>query len=344
MKKFGWPTSKFGGEEMKSRWLERIEVTLPIMELIDEKFFGLSQFFTPKCVVFGGVVVAAVNGELFDGDVDVAVSPNEFPALISAISGSPKFVQQRNSSIDSAPYRNSNLEARVRGIANFTTFGGKKVQIISSKRESEDSFEDALEVVRGVDFSCCAIAVDIYGQIFEVIKGAYDDCVSKKLRIVRDKGELSAISLRRRLDKYTKRGFTSVEDYMPLLLELEKNQPKEEKKMLSGAALAYEIHRHIFIDRVEDHTKVVMDKGIYRRFPATETTDFMDLLYNILHELYVNMSPVVADEEIDPEIFGDEDGNGNTIFAFEPYDDNVNWKQFESEILRMLSNHTEYFN
>jgi hypothetical protein len=276
--------------------------------------------------------------------VDVAVSPNEFPALISAISGSPKFVQERNSSMGSSAYRNSNLESRVRGIANFTTFGGKKVQIISSKRESEDSFEDALEVVRGVDFSCCAIAVDIYGQIFEVIKGAYDDCVSKKLRIVRDKGELSVISLRRRLEKYTKRGFTSVEDYTPLVLELEKNQPKEEEKKLSGAMLVHELHRYIYTDRVDDRNKIFMEKGIHKRFPATESSDFMDLVYTILHDIYVNMSPMVANDEFDPEIFGDDDNDGNTIFVFDPYDDNVNWKQLEAEVLRLLSNHQEYFN
>jgi hypothetical protein len=342
--KKSWPALKASsGETTKSKWLERIEITIPIIEIIDEKFYGLSQFLTPKCVLFGGTVVACANAVPFDGDIDIAVSPNEHQQLVSEISNSPKFVQESNSLLSDKQYRGSNLESKIKTISNFATFGGKKVQIISSPNNSGDSFEDALEVVRGVDFSCCAIAADIKGQIFETVKGAYDDCIAKRLRIIRTKDELSVVSLKRRINKYIGRGFTPVEDYADLILELETTAPPEQKMELTGQNLYRELARHMFLSQTGGVIRFVVNYTLFTSFPKIRVVDFISNVHDILYDSYLNFCTILEDDS-GPEIIKENDGYSSITFSFYPYDPNMNWKGFEKEIINYFSRQTKFFN
>lgn len=350
-KKSGWPGSKPEAEKeegsMKSKWLERIEITIPIIELIDEKFFGATQYLTRGSLVFGSIVPAAILGEQFSGDLDIAVSINEHSEIISNISSSPKWVSQRNSPINAGGYKGSNLDQKVKQIANFTSFGGKKIQVIVSKSCTENAFEDALTVVRGVDFSCCALAVDPNGNIFEAVHGAYDDCIAKRLRIIRDKNELSYKSLARRFDKYLKRGFTPVEDYGPLLKELEKTQPPEIKHDSIGErvnAMKKELRNYITLQRPDgEHFVIQLRKILYKKWPGSACSEFTDFIYDTLYNYYREHCQPAIEDDLDVDIVGNDVNDECTQFAFDPYDPGMDWGMLEQHLITSLATSPDFW-
>lgn len=94
-------------------------------------------------------------------------------------------------------------------LSTFVTFNDKKIQIISTKLPG-DTIEDSLFVARHVDIICCGMIMTTEGVIYEVIPGAYQDCVDKVLHLNETTG--SYIDYDRtisRIAKLEKRGWTS---------------------------------------------------------------------------------------------------------------------------------------
>jgi hypothetical protein len=356
----GWPklNRKNKGNDdmnsMKSRWLERIEITVPFLEIIDEKFFGVSQFLTENSFIFGGAIVSILLGEPIFGDIDIAVSQQESSELISNISASPKWIGKGKSDIRSSSYRGSNMEKHVSQIMNFSSFGAAKVQIITSKSVTDDRMEDALTVVRGVDFAFCALAVDFQGRIFEVLRGAYDDCLKRVIRIVRDKNELSNKHLKLRLDKYAKRGFTCFEDYAELLKEVEGRESEKEKMSFgpggSSTVKRLELLRkyaqYIRIEVVNDARRLVVAGEFLRKFNIIGNDDrfdeFASYTADVLSSVYSETSPECRNNGIQADVFWDSLPGGhddNIMFSFDPYDSHADWVHVEHTIISKLADH-----
>lgn len=118
-------------------------------------------------------------------------------------------------------------------VVAFKTVNGARVQIVESKGSEGDPLEDALAVVRKVDFVFCGIGMDKYGRLLEVIEGAYDDCCQKIIRIAQYDPLIKPNKLKQRFDKYTKRGWSlgiSVDQAMIDLGEATKSYQLREAK------------------------------------------------------------------------------------------------------------------
>lgn len=349
-----WPSlskKKKGEEDMsagKSRWLERIEISVPFLEILDEKFFGVSQFMNESSFIFGGAVAAILLGEPIAGDLDIAVSQHDSSELVSGFSSSPKWLGRGKSDVKGDAYRNSNMEARVSQIYNFTSFGSAKVQVITSRSHTENKIEDALDVIRGVDFSFCALGIDFQGQIFETLRGAYEDCLKKKIRIVREKNELSGKSLSRRIDKYIKRGFTCIEDYSALLKELEGREPEKKAFTYTPMKARDLVQRHVALRNVHDARRLLIGGELLSYYNITSEDDrfdnFTNYINDVLSQVVSENSPECIDNEISAEVYWDtapaaDYPEGTLMFSFDPYDPNTNWGAVEDKVTKAILSH-----
>lgn len=91
---------------------------------------------------------------------------------------------------------------------------GAKVQIIIAKPEQisiiSNGLNTLLNVIGNVDIRCCGVAMDRDGNVFEVIKGAHEDCKNRILKFNKDSIETVNIdNLKRRIEKLGRRGWTS---------------------------------------------------------------------------------------------------------------------------------------
>ena len=129
------------------------------------------------------------------------------------------------------------MESSYRNVSNvsntvtFETIGGKNVQIVQAKEKSNNPLNDALSVVRAVDFVFCGIAINKYGEILEVIKSALDDCANKIIRVANYHSGLSE-----RFDKYVKRGWNlaiSIDRANENYLKIRKNESKNKQLITS---------------------------------------------------------------------------------------------------------------
>ncbi|MFN3329419.1 MAG: hypothetical protein ACK419_00655 [Pyrinomonadaceae bacterium] len=332
----GWPKlgKKSKGNEdmgtMKSRWLERIETTIPFLEIVDEKFFGVTQFLTESSFIFGGAVVSMLLGEPIAGDLDIVVSQQKSTELIYNIMSSPKWIKRGKSE----NYANSNLERHINQIITFSSFDDVKLQVVVAQSRTENQIEDALTVVRGVDFSFCALAVDFQGRMFEVLRGAHEDCLKRMIRIVRDKNELSSKNLKLRLDKYIQRGFVCFENYTKLLKEI-KDRELEKSSYTAGMSkitkLLYYLQNNIYFSTSDDATHLIVEGELLRKFNLMENeerfNEFSNYLSNVLSKFYSENSPECIDDEIQAEVSGPvpSEDQDSIMFFFNPYDSNTNW-------------------
>jgi len=198
-----------------------------ILESIDEIFDSASSLMTPNAVMYGSTINSMIAGLPIVGDLDIAVSNQEYMTLCQNFSTSVKWLQVDGSkiperdhsnwrtnkgelSISSSSIPNPYAGARHLPISNLVAFeavNNARVQLVESRAMTGDLLEDALAVVRKVDFACCGVAVDRYGRMLETIPRAYEDCCERIIRIHEYQARLDPMRLKARMIKYTKRGW-----------------------------------------------------------------------------------------------------------------------------------------
>jgi len=240
-----------------------------VLETIAEKFDNATDLLTTNSVVYGGAVRDALAGLELLGDLDIAVTADEAGRLNNAFKNSVKWVMTHidgkrqpqtlprlNASAKDAPgggWRPSSMprlssrpmSARNAGygrhvpissLTTFTTIGGAKVQIMVSKSPHKGKFDNALYVPRNVDIRCCGVAMDIDGNVYEVVKGAYQDCKDKVLRVNKLTSALDVPRMIDRIAKLEKRGWKNeinvkeVEKKVNTLVAKEKRAEKARRK------------------------------------------------------------------------------------------------------------------
>ena len=209
------------------RHLEEIN-HVSILESVDEVFDGATSLMTLNAVMYGSTVTALVAGLPICGDLDIAVSKQEYMKICQNFASSVKWLQVNGKRIPerstdhgrafqvstahptssrSNPYSESK-HLPVSQTAAFESVNQSRVQIIESKIMTGDRLEDSLEIVRKVDFTFCGIAVDNFGRMLEVIPHAYDDCLQRVIRIQNYQPQMDLERMKFRLHKYIERGWS----------------------------------------------------------------------------------------------------------------------------------------
>lgn len=238
-----------------------------ILEYIDEVFDSATSLMTPNSVMYGSTITAVIAGLPIVGDLDIAVSNQEYMQLCQNFSSSVKWIQVEGKTIPerrapcpgstqrlALPDAKSNAEGKtaaahssphkkgknpyeqskhlpITKVVAFKTVNDGRVQIMESKAMTGDRLEDALEIVRKVDFTFCGIAIDMYGRMLEVIPLAYDDCKQRVIRIQNYQPRLDPAHLKQRLQKYTKRGWGLTMSIDQALINLDRAKREYDEKV-----------------------------------------------------------------------------------------------------------------
>ena len=280
---------------------------LSVLESIDEVFDGITSLMTPNAIMYGSTVTALLSGLPIVGDLDIAVSNQEFKLMSQNLANSVKWIQvdgrtvpERSPSGNKFPYgggsygggsaslvadgtiKASNPYAKskhlpVSNVVAFETVNDSRVQIIESKQMTGDLLEDALEVVRKVDFVFCGIAVDRYGRVLEVIPNAYSDCMQRVIRIKDYQPRLDPKRMKARFHKYIRRGWSlavsidqallnldkAQREYAKELFKKKKSKPKHTKR-ISGFVIKKTTQKGTTIEAKRDLLNITKDNNFVR--------------------------------------------------------------------------------
>lgn len=116
----------------------------------------------------------------------------------------------------SNPYKNSNLN--ISDVTTFESVNGARAQIIlttggTSPLHADQRINESISIAKKVDIICCGLVMNRDGKVFEVVKGAYNDCKDRVLNF--NKSTMKAIeianieNLARRVVKLENRGWKS---------------------------------------------------------------------------------------------------------------------------------------
>lgn len=214
-----------------------------LVEEIDEKFDSVSTAMTDNSLIYGSGLTSLVSGLRADGDLDIVVCDEDFMTVAGNFADSTAWLQIAGSTIPEA--HNSSLYARLRRsspsssdygertmpiseTALFENVNSRKVQIIRA-RSSRKGVEAALEVISCVDMRFCGLALDRYGELIEVVPGAYQDCLDRRMRLNRIDLTFNATSLKERITKYVRRGWLLDIDVNKAIDDFRRLQSKQGK-------------------------------------------------------------------------------------------------------------------
>lgn len=174
-----------------------------VYETISAQFDASLPLLTADAIVFGGAVRDTIAGMPLKGDMDVVVVESRFAQLRERFEGSNKW-RRKNMPRGHKPYNHPDIA----GVVEYMNIYGNTVQIIQARsKPATPALVCSLAAVEHVDFICCGIAMDYRGVIYEVVSGAFDDCVNKVLRA---NGEVNDFTtFKSRLTKLKGRGWKS---------------------------------------------------------------------------------------------------------------------------------------
>ena len=268
------------------RYLKEID-HVSILESIDEVFDSATSLLTLNAVMYGSTVTALIAGLPICGDLDVAVSNQEYMKLCQNFASSVKWIQvdgkrimeRTTPSVARAfklttspsyssggnPYSkgggNPYAEAKhlpVSKTATFQSLNSNRVQIVESKFMTGDRLEDALAIVRRVDFTFCGMAVDRYGRMLEAIEHAYDDCNQRVIRIQDYQPRTDPKHLRTRLQKYITRGWSLTMSIDQAMANLNKAKAEHAKSMVGKSKSKKKQQRYSLFKLKNDKDKGVV--------------------------------------------------------------------------------------
>lgn len=221
-----------------------VELDTPwVAETIDEVFDGAPELLSDNAVIFGGAIRDVIANMPLYGDLDIAVTEYEVGRISNTFSDSPKWIKfdssmpkksrvlkpmtnKKSPGPSSTPILKSNMTLSLRSkdyknvpiknMISFYTSDNHKAQILIvpyPKKVKDDSILNYLDVsmllARQVDIRCCGVVMTKNGRVYEVVEGAYKDCIDKVLRIHYINADTDLNRLQQRIQKLTERGWKS---------------------------------------------------------------------------------------------------------------------------------------
>ena len=181
-----------------------------VIDIIDEYFDDAVSMLDETCVIYGGAIRDALAGIKIEGDLDILIPDWNRSSINGSFISSTRWSELRKKS--NYP-EESTLRHLLSSIHTYVNSNGREVQIISplekqgTKIHEFDS--DIINVVSSVDIVCCGVMMDIFGNVFEVAKGALDDCKRRELHLSKelDRSKIKTDHMLSRIKKLEKRGW-----------------------------------------------------------------------------------------------------------------------------------------
>ena len=253
---------------MPDELFKKIEVT-STAEIIAERFDDALDLMHRNALVYGGAIRDIVAGLPILGDLDIAAAGVIYSHTVSFFRMSSKWTEMRQGPAPTSPLsagliqRTTRTTARpkkkyplpklavttspklavakkqtnpyhtksVSAVTTFETFDNAKVQIMlaSSTDPTKGSVQSTFEIVKNVDIRCCGLALDSNGNVYEIVNGAYQDCIDRVLRINKVDDNLELEYLKDRIKKLKARGWTSKINISSIEARLKKKEQERKK-------------------------------------------------------------------------------------------------------------------
>ena len=223
------------------------EIDFPeALELIAEKFDNAVDLIGSDAVVYGGALRDLVAGFPLTSDLDIACNYDEYRQVVRRFDNSEKWTTRRklrksisknllnDSFVDFGQRKNPYDKIPISSVTNFYTYNDIKVQLMRATPAS-DGIGSAVDIVKNVDIVCCGLMMDAAGRIFEVIKGAYNDCTDRVLNLNEENPKVDIEALENRINKLEKRGWISKINMRKLVRnakKLEESRNRHMQKMM----------------------------------------------------------------------------------------------------------------
>jgi len=188
-----------------------------IITHIPEVYEKLTKIFgrLPYCLangtfIYGGAIRDFLAGKEIEGDLDIATPSRNgiHRQVIKNISKIAPNWKPQNTIEAITSYGNNTPITSVINFENNKT--GKLAQIIQAKRRSGIiPWTSALDIVERVDIVCCGVAIDCWGNVYEVVPNAIDHCKHGILVLNKANKQVDKDSeqYRKRIQKFLKRGW-----------------------------------------------------------------------------------------------------------------------------------------
>lgn len=183
-----------------------------IIEYIEEQFSNALIYFTDDSIIYGGAIRDLITGMKIQGDLDVAVPYNNYHLINGRFLSSSNWNIEKNIDTILKGYGVPHIRKIIKSISNFIDMDKKSVQLM---RVTETDLllkgfnYNTIKLVQHVDITCCGLFSDIYGNVYECVKNAHQDCIDKVLNINNNIvfNEYSIKKLKERIEKLEKRGW-----------------------------------------------------------------------------------------------------------------------------------------
>lgn len=279
-------------------YLQEIPDTYWVQETISETFDGILELMTPYSVVYGGAIRDCFAGLDLVGDLDIAVSQQEFSNLSARVQTSPKWLPEDcgnfapnaraeevvgedpplvfakwsdHKAHKSSPYDTTSKFSTIAGVTDFVNATGSKVQLITSKQHTKNPFQDAVYMARMVDIVCCALIMTSDGRVFEVVPGAHQDCRDRILRLNKNSTAISIETLPTRVEKFKRRGWENTIDVEKAMRAIKRRQVAERRR-----------HNRQLMSQRRKKTEI---PGIYEdKLPMSRSISVLNILGDPEHE------------------------------------------------------------
>lgn len=245
---------------MPSDLFKKVEVVSPA-EIIAERFDDALDLMHKDALVYGGAIRDMAAGLPILGDLDIAAAGIIYNHTVSFFRMSSKWTEMRQGPILSslmdgaikksggpipsrkkaapklrqAPVKKSSTNPysskSITAVTTFETFDNAKVQVMmsSSNDPTKESTTSTIEIIKNVDIRCCGLALDSKGNVYEIVDGAYQDCIDRVLRINKVDDDLELEYLEDRIKKLKARGWTSKINISNIRTRLKKKEQEKKK-------------------------------------------------------------------------------------------------------------------
>lgn len=274
----------------------KVEIDAPnIAELISETFDGAWNLMTPNSIIFGSIIPDAIAGFNLTGSLDILVIQGERHRLLRNLRMSNKWIEEdiikemsdkwieedvikemsdkraeddaikiipEQPTIQLSPslarsciiskQHNSHTPTKV-----FVNQDNRKIQIITVPDTLFGSPTlEMLGMARDVDFKCYGFVMSIDGKIYEIIEGAYNDCLEKKLRINLNEN-VNIKHLNNKIEKLVNRGWKSeinIEEVKHHSAKIKRTKKRKSKKLQINTHPNVSVSKNITHGRISEDT------------------------------------------------------------------------------------------
>ncbi len=201
--------------------IKELNTTIPInvpwlIEALDEKFDDAISLLPDSCIIYGGAVRDLLAGLPIAGDLDIAVPHKQYNKLRQNLVDSIRWLVKSGNIPVPAGYKRPSARI-ISNVTTFTNIIGDEIQLIQANPSNKFTAmanqlkydSGVLDIVLNVDLRCSAIMVDVFGNAFEVLPGALEDCENRVLNFNEELNlrEVYKKTIARRIQKLKNRGW-----------------------------------------------------------------------------------------------------------------------------------------